>query len=211
MKRNATLALVLCLAVLGTATEARADCRYVRGSIAETRISLETEPTRILGNVTGVLNGAVTVTIISPPPDVRSFLGSAELMLWLTFEDDELDGPVLERQPLHAPELGRVVRHERQRETACVGSYEQIVGANHLTPPLQVCPDRGIVGCGLISNLQNLDVRKECVSAVASCVRRGDTSTPYSSSDLVMTEMHTSLTATARRRFRTTAFDRFMM
>ena len=60
MKRSATLALVLCLAVLGTAIEARADCRYVRGSIAETRISLETEPTRILGNVTGVLNGAVT-------------------------------------------------------------------------------------------------------------------------------------------------------
>jgi hypothetical protein len=72
MKRNATLALVLCLAVLGTAIEARADCHYVRGSIAETRISLGTEPTRILGNVTGVLNGAVTVTIISPPPNVRS-------------------------------------------------------------------------------------------------------------------------------------------
>ena len=41
MKRSATLALVLCLALLGTAIEARADCRYVRGSIAETRISLK--------------------------------------------------------------------------------------------------------------------------------------------------------------------------
>jgi hypothetical protein len=46
MKRNATLAL--CLAARGTAVEARADCQYLRGGIAETRISQGTEPTRIL-------------------------------------------------------------------------------------------------------------------------------------------------------------------
>jgi hypothetical protein len=60
MTRNTILALGLCLAVLGTAIEARADCQYLRGSISETRISQGTEPTRILGTVTGVLNGAAT-------------------------------------------------------------------------------------------------------------------------------------------------------
>ena len=42
MKRNTRAALVLCLAVLGTAIEARAECQggqYLRGSIAETRIA----------------------------------------------------------------------------------------------------------------------------------------------------------------------------
>ena len=71
MTRNATTALAVCVVLLGTAIEARADdCQYVRGSISETRISLGTEPTRLLGTVTGVLNGAVTVTLLSLPPNV---------------------------------------------------------------------------------------------------------------------------------------------
>ena len=72
MTKNATTALAVCVVLLGTAIEARADCQYVHGSIAETRISLGTEPTRLLGTVTGVLNGAVTVTLLSGPPNVRS-------------------------------------------------------------------------------------------------------------------------------------------
>ena len=71
MTRNRNIALALAVALLGTAIEARADdCQYVRGSIAETKISLGTEPTRNLGTVTGVLNGAVTVTLLSLPPNV---------------------------------------------------------------------------------------------------------------------------------------------
>ena len=41
-KRNTKIALVLCLAVLGAAIEAHAECQggqYLRGSIAETRIA----------------------------------------------------------------------------------------------------------------------------------------------------------------------------
>ena len=73
MKRHTRLALTLCVAVFGTAIEAwAADCQYVRGSITETKISAAGEPTRNLGNVTGVLNGAVTVVITSPPPNVTS-------------------------------------------------------------------------------------------------------------------------------------------
>ena len=48
MRGSTQIALVVSLAVLGTAIEARADCQYVRGSIAETRISLKTEPARPL-------------------------------------------------------------------------------------------------------------------------------------------------------------------
>jgi hypothetical protein len=69
MKRNTKIALVLCLAVLGMAIEAQAECQYVRGSIAETTIPSPNDPFgRLLGNVTGVLNGASTVFIISRNP-----------------------------------------------------------------------------------------------------------------------------------------------
>ena len=50
------------------AVEARADCHNVRGSIAETRIPSNDQFGRLLGTVTGVLNGASTVFITSPPP-----------------------------------------------------------------------------------------------------------------------------------------------
>jgi len=61
-------ALVLCVMLLGTAIEARADCQYLRGSIAETRIPSNDSLGRLLGNVTGVLNGASTVFITSLNP-----------------------------------------------------------------------------------------------------------------------------------------------
>ena len=73
MKWNTKIALMLCLAVLGTAIEARADCQFVRGSIAETRIPSNDPLGRLLGTVTGVLNGASTVFITSPPPNTTSY------------------------------------------------------------------------------------------------------------------------------------------
>jgi hypothetical protein len=72
MTRKTNVALALGVVLLGAAVEARADCQYLRGSISETRISQGTEPTRILGTVTGVLNGAGTVTLLSTSPVVRS-------------------------------------------------------------------------------------------------------------------------------------------
>ena len=68
MKWNTKIALALSVAVLGTAIEARADCQYVRGSIAETRIPSNDPFGRLLGTVTGVLNGASTVFITSLSP-----------------------------------------------------------------------------------------------------------------------------------------------
>ena len=73
MTRYTQLALMLCVAVAGTAVEARADCHYVRGSIAETGIPSNDPIGRLLGTVTGVLNGASTVFITSPPPNVTSY------------------------------------------------------------------------------------------------------------------------------------------
>jgi hypothetical protein len=60
MTKHTQLALMLCVAVAGTAVEARADCHYVRGSIAETRIPSNDQFGRFLSTVTGVLNGAST-------------------------------------------------------------------------------------------------------------------------------------------------------
>jgi hypothetical protein len=77
MKWNTKVALALCLAVLGTAIEARADCQYVRGGITETRIPSPNDPFgRLLGIVTGVLNGASTVfiTCLSPTASYDVFV-----------------------------------------------------------------------------------------------------------------------------------------
>ena len=76
MKRNRKIAVVLCLAVLGTAIEARADCQHVRGGITETVIPSPNDPFgRALGNVHGVLNGASTAVLTSrnPSPTALNF------------------------------------------------------------------------------------------------------------------------------------------
>jgi len=82
MDRNRTTAtaLVLGLAVLGTAIDARgeserADCQSLRGSIAETRIP-SNDINRLLSNVTGTLQGAGTVFItgLNPPASFDAFL-----------------------------------------------------------------------------------------------------------------------------------------
>ena len=66
LKRNTKVALALCLAVLGTAIEARADCQHVRGSDVETIIPSPNDPLgRTLGIVNGVLNGASTAVVTS--------------------------------------------------------------------------------------------------------------------------------------------------
>src|SRR5678815_2260857 len=73
MTRYTSLALMLCVAVAGTAVEARADCHNVRGSISETSIPSDAQFSRLLGTVTGVLNGASTVFLTTPPPNVTSY------------------------------------------------------------------------------------------------------------------------------------------
>lgn len=66
MEGNTKIALALCLAVLGTAMEARADCQHVRGTDVETIIPSPNDPLgRVLGIVTGVLNGASTAFLTS--------------------------------------------------------------------------------------------------------------------------------------------------
>ena len=70
MKRNTTIALALCLALLGMGIEARADCKHVRGSDVETIIPSPNDPFgRTLGIVNGVLNGASSAVVTSLSPD----------------------------------------------------------------------------------------------------------------------------------------------
>jgi hypothetical protein len=73
-KRITKIALVLCLAVFGTAIEAQAECQNVVGGIMDVLIPAPNDPFgRILGNVNGVLNGAVTTFLDSLSPDGIDF------------------------------------------------------------------------------------------------------------------------------------------
>ena len=73
MKSNTTIALALCLAVLGTVVEARADCKHVRGSNVETIVPSPNDPLgRALGIVNGVLNGASTTVVTSLPDGLHA-------------------------------------------------------------------------------------------------------------------------------------------
>ena len=123
MTRKATTTLAACVVLLGTANEARADCQYVHGSIAETRISLGTEPTRLLGTVTGVLNGASTVTLLSGPPNVRS------LDIFLTKSGDVLraEGSPT-RTPVPGAPPGEFTSHVDLDIKGGFGKYEGAYG-----------------------------------------------------------------------------------
>jgi hypothetical protein len=123
MTRTTKTALGLSVVLLGAAIEARADCQYLRGSIAETRISQGTEPTRILGTVTGVLNGAATVTIISTVPVVRS------LDIFVTKSGDVLRAEGLPvRTPIPGAPPGEFSVHVDLTITGGWGKYEGAYG-----------------------------------------------------------------------------------
>jgi hypothetical protein len=133
MTRNATTALAVCVVLLGTAIEApaqqapapeAANCQYVRGSIAETRISLSTEPARFLGTVTGVLNGAVTVTLLSQPPNVVRSLD-----IFLTKSGDVLRTEGLPtRTPIPGAPPGEFTVHVELDIKGGWGKYEGAYG-----------------------------------------------------------------------------------
>jgi hypothetical protein len=93
MKGIVKIALVLCFAALGTAFQARADCRYVHGSITETVIPAPNDPFgRVLGNVLGVLNGANTAIVTSVTPSGSGGLDATSSDVYLTNQGDMLTG-----------------------------------------------------------------------------------------------------------------------
>jgi hypothetical protein len=97
MKKHTKTALVLCMAVLGTAIEARANCQHVRGSVTETAIPSPNDPFgRSMGNLTGVLNGATTAVIISNNELPSGVLTSTSFDVFVTNRGDMLtaDGAV---------------------------------------------------------------------------------------------------------------------
>ena len=88
MKRSRNIGLALCLAVLGTANQARADCQHVSGNITETQVPAPNDPLgRSLANVNGVLNGANTAVITSSSPDG---LNATSLDVFVTTRGDLL-------------------------------------------------------------------------------------------------------------------------
>jgi hypothetical protein len=114
------LAVMLCATMLGTAIEARADCHQVRGSIAETRIPSNDQFGRLLGTVTGVLNGASTVFITSPPPNTRSY------DVFLTTAGDVL---IAEGIPTRTPVPGEPGEFISHVELTVVGGYGKYLEA----------------------------------------------------------------------------------
>jgi len=123
MKSAFVTGSVLCLAVLGPAVEARADCQYVRGGITETRIRSNDTLGRFLGNVTGVLNGASTVFITSPPPNVTSF------DVFVTKSGDMLMATGLPtRTPVPGAPAGEFTTHVDLTVIGGSGKYEGATG-----------------------------------------------------------------------------------
>jgi hypothetical protein len=122
MTRTTKAALALCVLLFGAAIEARADCQYVRGSIAETRISVGTEPIRNLGTVTGVLNGAVTVTLISTIPPVKSS------DIFVTKSGDVLRAEGLPTRTPVSGEPGEFISHVDLTVVGGAGKYEGAYG-----------------------------------------------------------------------------------
>jgi hypothetical protein len=106
MKGN-TIGLALCLAVLGTAIEARADCQRVRGGIRDTQIPAPNDPLgRTLSNVDGVLHGAGTSLVTSANQAGGGVLTATSLDVFVTIEGDVLTAagdvkltPILSKPP----------------------------------------------------------------------------------------------------------------
>jgi hypothetical protein len=149
MTRTTKTAVVLCVVLLAAAIEARADCKYVRGSIAKTRISLGTEPTRLLGTVTGVLNGAVTVTILSPPPNVRS------LDIFVTKSGDVLRAEGLPTRTPVPGEPGEFITHVDLTVVGGSGKYEGAYGTmefDGLSHTAAVPPTAELIYKGTVCN-----------------------------------------------------------
>ena len=127
MDRNRTTAtaLVLSLAVLGTAIDGRADsqrsdCQSLRGSIAETRIP-SNDINRLLSNVTGTLQGAGTVFItgLNPPASFDAFLTEKGDLLMA------VGAPV--RTPIPG-QPGEFISHVELTITGGSGKYEGATG-----------------------------------------------------------------------------------
>ncbi len=82
-----------------------------------------------------------------------------------------------------------------------MGGDEQIVGADHGAALLQVGTDLRVVLGGTVWEVDGLDVGEERRERVASCARRGDTSTPYEQFRLGDDRDADVLYGTLRRRF----------
>ena len=69
--------------------------------------------------------------------------------------------PILDGEPADALEFRSVVCDEPQVERAGVCCNQQVVGADEGAPLLQVSSDLGVMECGVIGEVQRLDVREK--------------------------------------------------
>src|SRR5215471_16897472 len=91
-KRNTKIALVLCLAVVGKAIQARADSQSVHGTITDSVIPSPNDPNgeRVLGIMHGVLNGTDTTVVTSVDTSSFPVLKATCLDVFVTNRGDML-------------------------------------------------------------------------------------------------------------------------
>lgn len=129
-KRNRKMALALCLAVLGTAIEARADCQYVSGGIKETQIPAPNDPMgRTLSTVDGVLNGAGTSLVTSSNEAAGGVLTATSLDVFVTVQGDLLTATgAVTLTPIPDKPLGEFKEKATLTLTGGSGKYEGATG-----------------------------------------------------------------------------------
>ena len=129
-KRNTNLALALCLAVLGMAIEARADCQHVRGAIRETRIPAPNDVMgRTLSNVDGVLNGAGTSLVTSTNELEGGVLTATSLDVFVTIQGDLLTATgAVKLTPIPGKPAGEFTENATLTVTGGSGKYEGATG-----------------------------------------------------------------------------------
>jgi len=130
MKGNTRIALALCLAVLGTAIEARADCQRVRGGIRETQIPAPNDPMgRTLSNVDGVLHGAGTSLVTRANQAADGVLTATSLDVFVTIQGDLLTATgVVKLTPIPGKPPGEFTENATLTVTGGSGKYAGATG-----------------------------------------------------------------------------------
>jgi len=129
-KRTTKLALALCLAVLGMAIEARADCQDVRGRIRETQIPAPNDAMgRTLSNVDGVLNGAGTSLVTSTNEAAGGVLTATSLDVFVTIRGDLLSATgAVQLTPIPDKPAGEFRENATLTITGGSGKYDGATG-----------------------------------------------------------------------------------
>ena len=122
---------MLCLAVAGTAIQARSESQSVHGTITDSVIPSPNDPNgeRVLGIVHGVLSGADTTVVTSVDTSASPVLKATCLDIFVTSRGDMLTGTgVVTLTPVPGKPPGEFTENEVLTVTGGSGKYEGATG-----------------------------------------------------------------------------------